>query len=65
MTASKPSHGVCVKRNIMFWRTQVEATELRDNLYMLKVYGANPINANTVALIGPRASCSWIPATPR
>lgn len=53
LTALKPSQGMCVKRNIMFWRTQIEATELRDNLYMLKVYGTDLINANTVALIGP------------
>ena len=48
----KPSHGVCVSRNIMFWRTNIEATKLRDNLYMLRVYGTDLINANTVALIG-------------
>ena len=52
LTGLKPSQGVCVKRNIMFWRTQIEATPLRDNLYMLKVYGTDLINANTVALIG-------------
>jgi cyclase len=53
LTGLKPSQGVCVKRNIMFWRTHIEATQLRDNLYMLRVYGTDLINANTVALIGP------------
>lgn len=48
----KPSQGVCVKRNIMFWRTGVEATQLRDNLYVLRVYGTDLINANSAALIG-------------
>ena len=48
----KPSPGTCVKRNIMFWRTHIEPTKLRDNLYMLRVYGTDLINANTVALIG-------------
>jgi cyclase len=52
LTALKPSQGVCVKRNIMFWRTHIDATQLRDNLYMLKVYGTDLINANTVALVG-------------
>jgi cyclase len=52
LTGLKPSQGVCVKRNIMFWRTHIEATQLGDNLYMLKVYGTDLINANTVALIG-------------
>lgn len=52
LTGLKPSQGVCVKRNIMFWRTHVEPTQLRDNLYMLRVYGTDLINANTVALIG-------------
>ena len=51
-TVLKPRQGVCVKRNIMFWRTNIEATKLRDNLYMLRVYGTDLINANTVALIG-------------
>ena len=48
----KPRPGVCLKRNMMFWRTNVHATHLRDNLYMLRVYGTDLINANTVALIG-------------
>lgn len=48
----KPRHGECVKRNMMFWRTHVKATKLRDNLYMLSVYGTDLINANTAALIG-------------
>lgn len=48
----KPGPGTCVKRNIMFWRTHIEPTKLRDNLYMLRVYGTDLINANTVALIG-------------
>jgi cyclase len=48
----KPSQGVCVKRNMMFWRTNVHSTPLRDNLYMLSVYGTDLINGNTVALIG-------------
>lgn len=48
----KPRHGECVKRNMMFWRTHVRATKLRDNLYMLSVYGTDLINANTAALIG-------------
>lgn len=48
----KPRHGVCVKRNMMFWRTNIRATELRPNLYMLSVYGTDLINGNTVALIG-------------
>jgi len=48
----KPRHGECVKRNMMFWRTHVKATKLRDNLYMLNVYGTDLINANTAALIG-------------
>ena len=52
LTGLKPSQGVCVKRNIMFWRTHIEPTQLRDNLYMLRVYGTDLINANTVALIG-------------
>lgn len=47
-----PRQGVCVKRNMMFWRTNIQATELRPNLYMLSVYGTDLINANTVALIG-------------
>jgi glyoxylase-like metal-dependent hydrolase (beta-lactamase superfamily II) len=47
-----PRHGECVKRNMMFWRTHVKATKLRDNLYLLSVYGTDLINGNTVALIG-------------
>ena len=53
LTGLKPSQGICVKRNIMFWRTHIESTPLRNNLYMLRVYGTDLINANTVALIGP------------
>lgn len=52
LTGLKPGQGVCVKRNIMFWRTHIEPTRLRDNLYMLRVYGTDLINANTVALTG-------------
>ena len=48
----KPGPGTCVKRNIMFWRTNIQATPLRDNLFMLSVYGTDLINANTVALVG-------------
>ena len=47
-----PKQGECVHRNIMFWRTNVESTQLRQNLYMLRAYGTSLINANTVALIG-------------
>lgn len=47
-----PRHGVCVKRNMMFWRTNIEVTHLRDNLYMLRAYGTDLINGNTIALIG-------------
>lgn len=47
-----PHHGVCVKRNMMFWRTSIEAIHLRDNLYMLRAYGTDLINGNTIALIG-------------
>lgn len=48
----RPRTGVCTKRHLMFWRTHVRATRLRDNLYMLNTYGTDLINANTVALIG-------------
>lgn len=47
-----PRHGVCVKRNMMFWRTNIESTHLRDNLYMLRAYGTDLINGNTIALVG-------------
>jgi glyoxylase-like metal-dependent hydrolase (beta-lactamase superfamily II) len=50
--SAMPRHGVCVNRNMMFWRTKIDATHLRDNIYMLRVYGTDLINANTVALIG-------------
>ncbi len=48
----KPSHGVCVHRDMMFWRTHIQSTQLRDNIYMMSVYGTDLINANTVALVG-------------
>lgn len=48
----RPKHGVCVDRNIMFWRTHVHATKLRENLYMLNTYGTDLVNANTAALVG-------------
>lgn len=48
----RPRHGVCVDRNIMFWRAKVQATKLRADLYMLNTYGTDLVSANTTALIG-------------
>ncbi len=48
----RPRHGLCTSRNIMFWRTGIRATQLRDNIYMLQAYGTDLINGNTVALKG-------------
>ena len=48
----KPHRGVCTQRNIMFWRTDIRPTRLRDNLYLLQVYGTDLINGNTTALVG-------------
>lgn len=48
-----PRHGVCVHRDMSFWRTEIRATEMRDNLYMLSTYGTDLISGNTAALVGP------------
>ena len=47
-----PRRGDCTSRRISFWKTNIRATELRGNLYMLSVYGTDLINANTTALVG-------------
>jgi len=60
----KPGHGVCTKRNMMFWRTNIHATQLRDNLYMLNVYGTDLINGNTAALIGDEGVLLVDPGAP-
>ncbi|MEO8454619.1 MAG: MBL fold metallo-hydrolase [Sphingomicrobium sp.] len=60
----RPRHGVCTKRNIMFWRTHIHAMKLGDNLYVLKVYGTDLINANTVALIGDEGVLLVDPGAP-
>src|SRR3954451_22243476 len=60
----RPRHGVCTKRNMMFWRTHIRATKLRDNLYMLNTYGTDLINANTVALIGDEGILLVDPGAP-
>jgi len=60
----RPRTGVCTKRHLMFWRTHVRATRLRDNLYMLNTYGTDLINANTVALIGNEGTLLVDPGAP-
>jgi glyoxylase-like metal-dependent hydrolase (beta-lactamase superfamily II) len=60
----RPRHGVCTKRNMMFWRTHVRATRLRDNMYMLQTYGTDLINANTVALVGDEGILLVDPGAP-
>ncbi len=47
-----PRHGVCVDRNLMFWRAHVRATPLRNNVYMLSAYGTDLVQGNTTALVG-------------
>ena len=46
----RPQPGMCVKRDMMFWRTNVRAVPVRDNVYMLSVYGTDLISGNTAAL---------------
>ena len=48
----RPHPGMCVKRDMMFWRTNVRATPVRDNVFMLSVYGTDLISGNTAALVG-------------
>ena len=48
----RPHPGMCVKRDMMFWRTNVRAIPVRDNVYMLNVYGTDLISGNTAALVG-------------
>lgn len=60
----RPRHGVCVKRNMMFWRINVDATKLRGNLYMLKATGTDLVNANTVALVGKEGVLLVDPGAP-
>lgn len=60
----RPHTGVCTKRNLMFWRTHVQATPLRGNLYMLRTSGTDLVNANIVALVGDEGVLLVDPGAP-